>query len=87
MRNIGIYLVLFGAGSFILNSFGYEFKLLMWIDNWGVTMGNIIRIAAVVGGAVLFFMAKPEENEEADEQANHTADSSESTEGEPKTES
>ncbi len=57
MRNIGILLVLFGAGSFVLNMIGMEFKLLMWIDNWGQTTGWAIRGGMIVVGGLLFFMA------------------------------
>ena len=49
-------MVLFGAGSFILNMLGREFTLLMWIDNWGPTMGLVIRIGLVVVGGALWYM-------------------------------
>jgi hypothetical protein len=56
MKNIGLYLVIFGIGSMIMNQFGYEFRLLMWIDNWGETVGWAIRGGAAVIGAVLWFV-------------------------------
>ena len=52
MQKIGIYLMLFGIGSIILNSFGYDFKILMWLGE-GYT-GRII-IAAV--GLLLVILA------------------------------
>ena len=58
MKNIGIYLIIAGIGSILLNQFGYEFKLLMWIDNWGETVGWAIRGGAIVAGAVIFFIGK-----------------------------
>ena len=56
MRSIGSTLVLFGVGSIILNLINYEFALLMWIDNWGTTVGWVIRGAMIVAGAALFLL-------------------------------
>ena len=56
MKSLGGLMFLFGAGSMVLGLVGYEFTLLMWVDNWGPTVGWIIRIAlAVVGGALWLF--------------------------------
>ena len=57
MRTLGQYLAIFGGGSMLLNLFGLEFRLLMWIDNWGETTGWAIRGAALVAGLALFFLA------------------------------
>lgn len=56
MKSIGWLLVILGAGSFLLNLFGIEFKYLMWIDNWGVEAGWAIRGALIVAGGVLLFL-------------------------------
>jgi len=56
MKQIGLYLVIFGAGSMILNLFDYEFRLLMWVDTWGPTVGWGMRSALVAVGAVMFFL-------------------------------
>ncbi len=64
MKTTGIYLMIGGLGSFLLNLIGYEFSLLMWIDMWGLTVGYAIRIAAIVIGAVLFFLGKNKESME-----------------------
>jgi len=61
MKNIGGILVLFGAGSFVLNMLGREFSLLMWIDNWGPTAGMAIRIGMVIVGAGLWLMGNKQE--------------------------
>jgi hypothetical protein len=46
----------FGVGSIILNFLNMGFRILSWIDNWGVTVGWLIRIGlAVVGGGLWFF--------------------------------
>ena len=56
MKNIGGLMFLFGAGSMLLGLFGYEFSLMTWIDNWGPTIGWVIRGAlAVVGGFLWMF--------------------------------
>lgn len=53
MNSLGMWLAIFGVGSFLLNQIGMEFILLSWIDNWGIDTGNIIRVAmTVVGGGV-----------------------------------
>lgn len=67
MKSIGMYMAIFGIGSIVLNQFGYEFSILMWIDNWGTGVGWGIRIGFVVVGAVLFVLGKNEEVEEAEQ--------------------
>jgi hypothetical protein len=68
MRSIGGFLVLMGVGSSVLYFLGMEFKLLMWIENWGPTVGWVIRGGlTVVGGALWFFGGKPEESAAAAE--------------------
>lgn len=57
MKNIGMYLMFFGIGSIALNLIGYNFSILMWIDNWGDTVGWIIRGGAAVAGAAIWFFA------------------------------
>ena len=53
MLQIGILLLLFGAGSFGLNAMDMEFKLLMWVDNWGRETGNMIRYGAIGLGVLM----------------------------------
>jgi len=66
MKSMGWLLVILGAGSFVLNLIGMEFRYLMWIDNWGVEVGWAIRGALIlVGGALLFFGMKSESAAEA----------------------
>ena len=62
MRNIGMYLVFFGGGSFVLNLMGLEFALLGWIDNWGESVGVGIRVGAIVIGAALFLLGSRTES-------------------------
>ncbi len=64
MRSLGFLLIILGVGSFILHSMDMEFKLLQWVDNWGVDTGNIIRVAAALVGAVLVFLSMRKKNEE-----------------------
>jgi hypothetical protein len=55
MAQLGLYLILFGAGSFILNLIGMEFKLLMILDLLGPTTGIIIKLLLIIVGAGLIF--------------------------------
>ncbi len=61
MKSIGWLLVFLGVGTFVLNLVGYEFELLMWIDNWGVEIGWAIRGALIVAGGVLVFFGMKSE--------------------------
>ena len=58
MQGIGGRLVLLGAGSFLLPYFGLQVILVSWIDNWGIGVGNGIRIAMIVVGVILWFMGR-----------------------------
>jgi len=69
MKSIGGLMVLFGAGSIVLGFIGMEFTLLMWIDNWGPTVGWAIRGVLIVVGAVLWVMGPDEEAHHAEESA------------------
>ncbi|MEZ0471182.1 hypothetical protein [Luteimonas salinilitoris] len=61
MKSIGGLMFVLGLGSFLLHYLGMEFKLLMWIDNWGPSTGTAIRIGLVVVGAVLWLVAGRQE--------------------------
>lgn len=61
MKSIGGWLFIFGIGSFLLNMFGMEFKLLSWIDNWGPTVGIAIRVGLIVVGAALWLIGRKQE--------------------------
>jgi hypothetical protein len=65
MQGIGGFLVLMGAGSFVLHFINVEFRLLGWVDNWGTGVGNGIRIAMIVVGGIVWFLGK----QDADKQA------------------
>ena len=59
MSGLGGLLIMFAIGSAILPMFGRQFTLFMWIDNWGPTVGWVIRgvmllvgIALAVGGSM-----------------------------------
>jgi hypothetical protein len=58
MQGIGGLLVLLGAGSFVLHYINMEFTLVSWVDNWGTGVGNGIRIAMIVVGAILWFLGR-----------------------------
>jgi len=66
MKQFGGWLFIFGAGSILLGFVGYEFSLLMWIDNWGTTVGWIIRMAMIVAGGAIWFLAREETAEQSE---------------------
>lgn len=54
MRSFGTWLIIFAIGSALLPYAGMQFILFMWIDNWGPTVGYIIRgVMAAVGLALI----------------------------------
>lgn len=67
MKNIGGLLVLFGAGSIVLNFVGYEFSLMMWVDNWGPGVGWAIRGVLIVLGAILWLQGSKSEGIQVEE--------------------
>ena len=66
MKQFGGWLFIFGAGSILLGLVGYEFSLLMWVDNWGTTVGWAIRMAMIVAGAGIWFLTGEEKAEESE---------------------
>ena len=68
MQGIGGLLVLLGAGSFVLHFLNMEFMLVGWVDNWGVGVGNGIRIAMIVVGA---HRLVPRQQQAADKRRRH----------------
>jgi hypothetical protein len=56
MKSIGGFLVLMGVGSSVLYFMDMEFRLLMWIENWGPNVAWAIRGGCAVLGAVLWFV-------------------------------
>ena len=65
MQGIGGFLVLMGAGSFVLHYMDMEFRLLGWVDNWGPGVGMGIRIAMIVVGAIVWYLGKQQADKEA----------------------
>ena len=58
MRTLGIYLMVFGALSFGLYFLHMNSILLIWMDNWGINTGWLIRGGLVLLGAILWFIGK-----------------------------
>lgn len=61
MKSIGGLMLLLGLGSFVLHYMNMEFKLLMWVDNWGPAVGTAIRVGLIVLGGVLWFVGNKRE--------------------------
>jgi hypothetical protein len=66
MKSLGMWMAIFGGGSFLLNMAGREFILLMWIDLWGPMIGNVIRVALIGIGVALFIAGAFMENNNGD---------------------
>jgi hypothetical protein len=56
MKSLGGFLALAGVMSIVLNFIGYNLKILMWIDNWGVPAGWGIRVGLIVVGALVYLI-------------------------------
>jgi hypothetical protein len=67
MKNIGGLMILLGAGSIVLGYVGYEFSVLMWVDNWGSTVGWLIRGALILVGAILWLQRSKMEDARMEE--------------------
>ncbi|PJZ71132.1 hypothetical protein CH373_01020 [Leptospira perolatii] len=58
LSGVGGFICIAGLASSGLSLIDYNLKILMWIDNWGMTVGWIIRVGLIVGGAALFFFTR-----------------------------
>jgi hypothetical protein len=67
MKSLGFYMLIFGAGSAILSFMGMNFRLLMWIDLWGPTIGWLIRGGLIGLGLLLMILGPAEAEEEVQE--------------------
>jgi len=72
MKSIGLYMMLGGVISIVLNFLGRELVILSWIDNWGETVGWIIKGGLIVVGGLLYFLmpAAAEEEQQVAEETN-----------------
>jgi hypothetical protein len=57
-KKAGPAMMLFGGGSAVLSFIGLNFKLLVWIDLWGDTVGWLIRGGLVAVGALLYLVSR-----------------------------
>jgi len=58
MAGWGLTFIVMGIGSFLLNMIGVEFALLMWVDNWGATVGTLIRLGFAALGVVMMVVPR-----------------------------
>ena len=58
MAGWGLTFIVIGIGSFLLNMIGVEFVLLIWVDNWGATVGTLIRLGFAALGAVMMIVPR-----------------------------
>lgn len=57
LSSIGAFLALAGVLSSVLYLLGYNLRILMWVDMWGVGVGWGIRLGLIAAGALLFFVS------------------------------
>lgn len=55
---VGFVLVTFGVGALALSLVGLRFSFLTWLDAGGHFLGFIIKMAMVVFGFLLVYVAK-----------------------------
>ncbi|MES0489813.1 MAG: hypothetical protein ABUK01_07485 [Leptospirales bacterium] len=66
LQSIGGFIAIMGVASILLYQFGYELKLLSWIDNWGMNVGWTIRGALLaIGGGLWFVGFKSQQNQQS----------------------
>jgi len=58
MQSLGSLMVFLGVGSFLLHFANMELVLVSWVDNWGVSVGNGIRVAMILVGGILWLVGK-----------------------------
>jgi hypothetical protein len=58
MQSLGSLMVFLGVGSFLLHFANMELVLVSWVDNWGVGVGNGIRVAMIVVGGILWLVGR-----------------------------
>ena len=58
VSSIGALIGVYGIVSSVLYFIGYTMRLLLWVDQWGIITGWIIRIVLVVIGTVLYIYGR-----------------------------
>ncbi|ALJ01442.1 hypothetical protein [Rufibacter tibetensis] len=56
MKFLGLLIFLVGLVSLLVASFGANHFLLLWVDNWGRSIGWAIRVAITIFGYVLYYL-------------------------------
>lgn len=57
IAEFGALLALFGFVSSVVSLFGYELRILLWIDRWGPVVAWVIRGSLIVGGMAISVIA------------------------------
>ena len=57
MIELGKFLLMLGVGSFALHFLNMEFRLLLWIDTWGIEIGHAIRGGIALSGLAILLLA------------------------------
>ncbi|MCA9288485.1 MAG: hypothetical protein KDA05_07865 [Phycisphaerales bacterium] len=68
MRALGVWLIIFAVGSFVLPMLGMQFIILAWIGMWGPTVALLIQGAMLALGVLLIVLSvmggRPRQNEQ-----------------------
>lgn len=65
MKQLGLYLMIFGVGSVVLATLDMNFTILLWIDLWGEDTAWAIRFIMAIVGFGLYIYGSDTEGEEA----------------------
>ena len=57
MRSLGVWLIIFAVGSFVLPMLGMQFILLAWIGMWGPTVALLIQGGMLALGILLIVLS------------------------------
>ncbi len=57
MKGLGGLLVLYGVGCIVLPQLDMHYSILSWVDTWDTDVGWGIKIALILLGVGLWFMA------------------------------
>ncbi|MFB9864434.1 hypothetical protein [Rufibacter immobilis] len=56
MKYLGLLIFLVGVVSLLVASFGANHFLLLWVDNWGRSIGWVLRVGITIAGYVLYYL-------------------------------
>jgi len=55
---IGFVLFVGGVLALVMSLIGVKLAPLVWIDNWGLAVGGLIRVALILGGLLMVYLSR-----------------------------